>query len=117
MKMLLAGDWESPFYQKACAIALNSLGVDVIKFAWGKYFQGLTGKAQEKFPFVGPATIRLNYDLIKNALSCTPDKIFIWRGVHILPQTLRFLKRKTGASLISYNNDDPFGPKVHWQAP
>jgi glycosyltransferase involved in cell wall biosynthesis len=65
----------------------------------------------------GLALLRLNRDLIEAATAERPDCIWVWRGTHILPDTLRKLKRKTGAILVSYNNDDPFGPQVHGKGP
>lgn len=117
MKILLAGDWRYDIYERACANALSHLGADVKGFAWNRYFRSLLGQVQAKWLFPGPLIFQLNYDLLRFAKEVMPDVIFIWRGTHILPQTLRKLKKVTGSILISYNNDDPFGPNVHGFVP
>ncbi len=117
MRLLLAGTWQWPMYQEACANALSRLGVTVIPFRWRDYFGGgMLGRIQNKFPFSGPALLRLNHNLVEAAYTQRPDGIWIWSGTHILPGTLRRLQRKTGALLVSYNNDDPFGPQAHGNA-
>lgn len=45
-----------------------------------------------------------------------PDVLFVWRGTHIWPRTLRSIRRR-GCRLVGYNNDDPFGPRVYGRAP
>ena len=117
MRILFAGDWCFDFYEKACAQALESLGVHVIPFKWDGYFQGIPGRAQSKFPFAGPAICRLNKDLLKLAEKSRPDAVFIWRGTHILRGTLSAIKKETGAALVSYNHDDPFAPEANRQVP
>ena len=117
MRILFAGEWRFDFYEKACAQALEKLGAHVIPFQWDGYFRGMPGRAQSKFPVPGPAVRRLNKDLLGLAEKSRPDAIFIWRGIHILASTLRTIKAGTGAVLVSYNNDDPFGPEAHGHVP
>lgn len=117
MKLLLAGNWQWPQYEKACSDALSRLGVDVERFEWGRYFTGLSGRFQGKFAVPGPAQLRLNRDLIKRAETTKPNVTLVWRGTHLFPGTLRRLKKSTGSLLVSYNNDDPFGPQAHGQVP
>ena len=117
MRILFAGEWRFDFYEKACAQALETLGVHVIPFKWDGYLQGLLGRAQSKFPVPGPAVHRLNKDLLELAEKSRPDAIFIWRGTHIMASTLRAIKARTGAVLASYNHDDTFAAKAHGQVP
>jgi hypothetical protein len=117
MRILLAGNWRWPIYEEACSAAMSELGVEVVRFAWGDYFRGTVGRFQDKFPVWGPSLLRLNRDLVQAAEDVKPDVIFVWRGMHLRPRTLRLLKRNTGALLAAYNNDDPFGLRVHGQAP
>jgi spore maturation protein CgeB len=111
MLILLAGAWAHPMYETACADALTAQGVSVVQFAWTRYFRGLLGRAQNKYPMVGPAMIRLNRDLMIVSEELRPDCIWVWRGTHILAGTLREMHRRTGALLVSYCNDDPFQGK------
>lgn len=52
----------------------------------------------------------MNQELIAASRSCNPDVVLVWRGVHVLPESLRALRRESDPFLVSYNNDDPFGP-------
>ncbi len=112
MKILLAGAWQYEFYEYACAEALARLGVTVERFSWSRYFSGIVGKAQLKWVLPGPAVARLNRDLLNRTVTFRPDVVFVWRGTHILPQTLQAIRRRSGALLVSYNNDDAFRPQV-----
>jgi len=39
------------------------------------------------------------------------DVLLVWRGVHVARDTLRLIRRQNPRCiLVSYNNDDPFGP-------
>lgn len=75
---------------------------------WGR-LKSIYYRAQNKLTF-GPAVCRLNYDLLQQAKTFHPDLIFIYRGTHVWPATLRRLKKATGAAIYGYNNDDPFSP-------
>jgi hypothetical protein len=45
------------------------------------------------------------------AAEVRPDFVFIYRGTHVTPQTVRNIKSLLpGAVVAGYNNDDPFGP-------
>ncbi len=120
MRVLLAGAWGRSVYEEACARALSNLGVEVIPFRWSRYFSGLVGRAEAKYLLSGPRTIRLNRDLIRETTAAQPDVVFVWRGGHIFPETLRRIREGTNARLVSYNNDDPFSPvwragPLHWR--
>ncbi|WP_242360388.1 glycosyltransferase [Anaeromyxobacter sp. SG17] len=52
---------------------------------------------------------RANNDLIRAARASRVDAIYFRRSVEITASTLRLLKNETGAVLVSYMNDDPFG--------
>lgn len=112
MKILIAGDWRWPFYEHAFSQALSELGHHVIPFSFGDYFAGLIGHYQSAIPFPGPALLGINKQLLKKASIEQPEVVFVWRGTHILPGTIKQLNR-SGILTVSYNNDDPFGPLVH----
>lgn len=117
MKILIAGDWHSEVHEKGMYQALSSLGHTVLRFAWHEYFVGggsavaiALRKAQNKY-LIGPLVSRLNRDLFESVLSELPDILFIYRGTHILPETLRQIRDVCPRTrLIGYNNDDPFSP-------
>jgi hypothetical protein len=117
MKILLAGNWRWPIYEKACAEALQQLGVKVIPFAWNNFFEGKFGKLQNVLPFYGPSVSRLNKKLFEAVKKEKPDVLWVWRGTHVLPVTLKEIKEIQRITLVSYNNDDPFGPKAHGKVP
>lgn len=75
---------------------------------WGR-IKSIWYRAQNKLTF-GPAVIKLNFDLFRQAKAFKPDIVFIYRGTHVWPRTLKYLKKTTGAKIFGYNNDDPFSP-------
>ena len=121
MKILVAGDWHSELHEEAAARALETLGHTVERFAWHGYFtvagrsiaarlRNLWCKAQNKY-LVGGRVDQLNRDLVNMAKRVQPDAVFIYRGTHVFPQTLRALRAIVpGVVLVGYNNDDPFAP-------
>jgi hypothetical protein len=113
MKILLAGAWQFDFYESACAEALKKMGVEVAGFSWQPYFRGNFGKVQLKWVLPGPAVAKLNRDLLAEVRHYKPDVVLVWRGTHILPKTLRTIRQRTGALLVSYNNDDPFSGQAN----
>lgn len=114
MKVLIAGRWEFPIYEEALYQAFKKLDYSVYKFGWGLFFgrsranlvQSIYFKFQNKF-IVGPAVLKLNRELIKHVKETKPDLIFIYRGAHIFPATIKKI-RQNGAIVFGYNNDDPF---------
>jgi spore maturation protein CgeB len=112
VKILLAGAYRYFWYEEVCAQALEKLGHEVIRYGWNRFFKGKLGAIEEKWP-LGPIVAWLNWDIVARARAYHPDVIFLWRATLIWPRTVRALKRKTGALLVSYNNDDPFGPTRH----
>ncbi|MCZ7383423.1 MAG: glycosyltransferase [Candidatus Methanoperedens sp.] len=116
MKILIAGDWRWPIYEQAFSQALSELGHHVIPFSFSDYFAGRIGHYQSAIPFPGPALLRINKQLLKKASVEKPEVVFVWRGTHILPGTIKQLNR-TGILTASYNNDDPFGSRTHGKVP
>lgn len=123
MKLLVAGDWQSKLHEEAVFQAFKTLGHDVSAFKWSQYFRPVVGMAgwvdllfkrvQNKYIF-GPRIRRLNDDLIATVKLLLPDAIFIYRGTHILPETLRRIRSVVPkVILIGYNNDDPFARNQH----
>jgi len=132
MKVLVVGDWLAEIYEESFYNAFKEHGCDVTKFSWIQYFKyyqyaerfevkdnfllSLYYRIQNKFTF-GPELLRINHDLLRNAKDNEYDLIFIYRGTHIYPSTIKKLK-VTGAMVFGYNNDDPFSthyPSYFWR--
>lgn len=125
MKFLVAGDWHSQLHEEAVAMALLRSRHDVVRFSWHEYFDSdsqtvagklklLALKAQNKF-VCGPKISEINTDLLRQAVQHKPDVVFIYRGTHILPGTIRQIRAAIpGVVFVGYNNDDPFGPNHPW---
>lgn len=119
MRILVVGDWHSELHEEAVFCALRQNGHEPLRFSWHQYFgPPLTRRtlgyvyrrAQYKYMW-GPIVSRLNSDLVALARREQPDAIFIYRGTHIQPSTLKRLRVVTPqAILVGYNNDDPFSP-------
>lgn len=118
--MLLVGDWHSELHEQAVFDALVKLGHQVVAFPWFHYFRPCAGplswldsllkRAQNKY-LLGPVLSRINSDLLKATAKEQPEMIFVYRGTHILPATLRSIHEISSKSvLVGYNNDDPFAP-------
>lgn len=120
MKILIAGDWHSELHEEAVYAALLKLGHEPVRFGWHQYFSAdllpwpvgvIAGKVQNKY-MLGPMVSRLNADLVQLAQLTKPDALFVYRGTHILPSTLKALKEcLPQLVLVGYNNDDPFSPQ------
>ena len=114
MKILIAGDWHSELHEQAVFNAFKALGHDVLKFAWHHYFKpdnridAFNKKVQNRL-IAGPIIWKLNQDLIKAAAGFSPDMVFVYRGSHVTAGTLKKIKKMhPDATLVGYNNDDPF---------
>lgn len=122
MKVLIVGDWYSDIYEKAIYTGFLKLGYEVDKFSWIQYFKyyqyptlreskgniisSIYYRTQNKYTF-GPVISTINKDLVKKVTGSKYDLVFIYRGTHILPNTINKIK-KTNAKVFGYNNDDPF---------
>lgn len=120
MRILVVGDWHSDLHEEVVFHSFVKLGHEVTAFSWHRYFMQTAGlraridslfkRAQNKY-LAGPHLWKLNRDLINQASRESPDMIFIYRGTHILPNTLRRLRVVApNVTLVGYNNDDPFSP-------
>lgn len=107
MRLLIAGAFRFPACEEACARALEEIGCEVIRFSWSRYFEGILGRIENKLVINGVRALALNEDLVKAVRHCSPDFVWIWRGVHIDSETIHAL-RACGCVVASYNNDDPF---------
>ena len=111
MKILIAGSWAYPMYEKAFAESLHALDCQVIKFEWDSYFNSLIGKVEAKWMLPGPRTRTLNREFLESIASSMPAAVLVWRGTHIWPSTLKKMKKLCVKTLASYNHDDFTGPE------
>ncbi len=119
MKVLVAGDWHSELHEEAVYRAFKQLGFEVHRFSWHEYFQPNRAlrivdhalkKVQNKF-ITGPIVTSINRDFLATVTALRPNLVFIYRGTHITPASLRAVKaRFPSVTLVGYNNDDPFAP-------
>jgi len=61
---------------------------------------------------------RLNSKIKQFAKESNPDFVFIYRGIHVYPSTVRYLSEELGLTVYGYNNDDPFSdqyPRYYWR--
>lgn len=123
MKLLVAADWHGDIYAQAFYDAFRTLNIDTDKFSWKEYFhnyqyanrydvdnnkfKSLYYRLQNKF-IIGPSVWKINRDFKDKCLETKPDLIFIYRGTHIAPKTLKSIKSTIGCKVYGYNNDDPF---------
>lgn len=123
MKILIVADWHGDIYAQAFYDGFKYLNDDVFKFSWKEYFhhyqyanryetddsklKSLYYRIQNKF-LIGPVLWNINKDLILECEEIKPDLMFIYRGTHIYPSTIKTIKAKFDCKVFGYNNDDPF---------
>lgn len=112
MRILIAGDWLYPMYEKAFADSLILLGHKVSKFSWSHYYKSIIGRLESKYCLVGPITRRFNADLISHVSTHKPQVVLVWRGTNVLPSTLSAIRRLGVVKIVSYNHDDFSGPEL-----
>jgi len=122
MRVLVVGDWQWPWYQEACASALELLGCEVVRFGWNDIFRRwISGRSEPIFRSFwlraqsrlqsGPAVWRLRRNLVRVGEQRRPDVIFFYNVQLIDRATVRALKDAVpGAILCQYANDNPFSP-------
>ncbi len=128
-KILLSGEWLWRHYQEACADALGRLGHEAIKFEWHSFFfdagdngephfRSFLAQRQNKY-LIGPIISKINRDLISISLDTQPDVIWLYNDTHILPRTIRKLKKELPKTVLAqYANDNPWGKnqsKIMWR--
>jgi hypothetical protein len=123
MKILIIGDWQHAIYEKAIFDALVKQHVNVIRFNYGKYYTCVNvlnkylKKIEDKYAF-GFSINKLNKDLVAFCKKTNPDVCFVYRGRHLFPQTIKYIKQVLECKMLVYNNDDPFAlqqKKYFWR--
>jgi spore maturation protein CgeB len=119
-RMILVGDYMWPWYQDACADALESMGFDVERFGWPNDFhsfvEGKTGpvylslwhRIQYRFHF-GPTVWQVNQRLIQVAKQFEPEIVWFYNVQLISSRTVKKLRKLLPNTIfIQYANDNPF---------
>lgn len=117
MKILFVGAFRFYMYEPAFVDALTRLGHQVERFSCSRFFSGLSGRVQAHFPGLPVLTPKINRELREFAGAIRPDAVIVWRGLYLYPGTYRYFKNELGATIVTYNNDDPFGPMAHGRVP
>lgn len=110
LKILLAGKYAYPWYEEACARALETLGHAVRRYNWSTRMSSKLGKVEEYLSVRGSASRGCADDLANVARADRPDLILLWRATHFGADAVRKISAAAQCPVISYNNDDPFGP-------
>ncbi len=121
MRILVIGDWHSEVHEEWVFQAFRVLGHEVFPLsgiATSEPRRSLTGPAGQLERFVlklqnrlilGPRVAALNRDAVRAVDRFRPDMVFVYRGTHLLPKTLRMIKASNPAMvLVGHNNDNPF---------
>ena len=119
-KILLVGDFIWPWYQEACAKALEASNCEVIRFGWVDDFWRRTGDHSEpeykslyhrvecRF-LLGPTVAEVNWRLIKVAQQEKPDIIWLYNVQIISAATIKKMRKCLPNSIFcQYANDNPF---------
>lgn len=119
-RVLLLGDYMWPWYQDACADALEFHGCVVERFGWLQdfrhwveghsepFYHSLWHRIQYRLRF-GPAVWRVNQRLIHVVRQFRPDIVWFYNVQLIAPATVKRLRKLLpDAIFVQYANDNPF---------
>jgi spore maturation protein CgeB len=111
-KMLYVGEFLTPQYDGAMSLGFERLGCEVRRLTVSDFVNGSSFlKRLQRRVLNGPAFWGLWSGFFQQVQAMTPDIIYFRRPMEFPSWTLRRLRRiAPGACLVSYMNDDPFGP-------
>ncbi|MDA9296038.1 glycosyltransferase [Burkholderiales bacterium] len=119
-RILLVGDYMWPWYQDACADALERQGSVVARFGWLHDFHHFVeGISEPQYHSLwhriqyrlrlGPGVWRVNRRLTKIAQQFSPDIVWFYNVTLISPATVKKLRKICPSALfVQYANDNPF---------
>lgn len=127
MKVMVVGEFTWPWYQEACARALESLGCEVLRFSCHEEFR--TREPQGGEPrfrsqlhrlqyglLAGPLVSQVNRRLLECVAAGRPDVVLFYNVHFIRRATVAALKvRFPEILLCQYANDNPFSPRARWR--
>lgn len=122
MNILQVGDFRFDYYDQSLfeSMIKHNEVENVDKFEWRNYFSNYQYNNWFKKIFytienrfkVGPVVNRINRDLIEKTNSKKYDVIFLWRAIHIFPETIEEMRKNS--VVIGYNNDQTFSSHHPW---
>lgn len=120
-KILVVGDWRWPWYQEACAAALEELGHEVIRFGWSERFESAERQPATIRPLArlmvrlqaralcGPLISGIRRHLVATAARHQPSVVFFYNVQLIDAGTVRAMRRAAPQAVFcQYANDNPF---------
>lgn len=106
--VLFAANFQYNFREPAMAQALQSFGWVVENFSWRDYVpNSIFGNLQVKY-LLGSVTNSINKALIDKCKALNPDVVFLYKAIHIHPQTISEIKQYVRL-VVSWNPDNAFG--------
>ena len=111
MKILIVGDWNWPFYEKALFDGFIDRGFDTAKYNTRIETSGFfLDSIQTKFK-IGKLISKKNNEFIRYLSQNTPDVIFFYRPEIFFEETIQHIKNRFNPILLGYHNDNPF---IQW---
>jgi hypothetical protein len=124
LTILIVGDYMWPWYQEACALALESLGCEVVRFGWfDDFWQWVPDHSEPAYQSIfhriqyrirsGPTVWRVNRRLLEVAAQTKPDFVWFYNVTLISPTVLSKLRVLLPIAVFcQYSNDNPFTKKA-----
>lgn len=116
-RILQIGEFETPQYDEAIAHGFEELGHEVYRFKHFDYIRPVKifDRIQNRL-LSGPNYWRLWNDILSVAEEFKPHIVYYRRPNELPPHILTRLRSISHSILVSYQNDDPFGPDIdkHW---
>lgn len=111
MRVLVAGDFAHAIYEPDFCDGLRSAGADVRELPILPLLgpTAVLRRIQAKC-LTGPGIALANFALVAAAARHQPDVIVAWRASWLRPAAISAARKASGAKVVLYNNDDPFGP-------
>ena len=119
-RIMLVGDYSWPWYHEACAVALEQIGCEVIRFSWfGDFRHWRQGHSEPFYHSLwhrvqyrvhsGPSVWAIYWRLLVTARKKRPEVVWFYNVRLIAPWVIKRLKNILPKSIfVQYANDNPF---------
>jgi spore maturation protein CgeB len=119
-RILIVGDYMWPWYQEACATALENIGCEVLRFGWfDDFWRWQEGRSEPHYNSIwnriqyrlhtGPIVWKITRRLKDLAISQRPDIIWYYNVQLINSDAVKSLKKALPNTIfVQYANDNPF---------
>lgn len=111
MKILIVGAADDFAIENFYAKNMSALGWEVTRFdAPGMFYNYYRGGLLNKLLFksgISQIYRKINQKLIQSIITIKPDVIWIFKGMEIFPETLKWIKSRQ-IILVNFNADNPF---------